>query len=53
MDKEVEAFTLRLPPEVKARLKQQAKEIGLSFTGYVRMLLTERANLVAKGKLPR
>jgi predicted HicB family RNase H-like nuclease len=52
-DKDVAYFTMRLHPDVKARLSEHAQEIGLSFAAYVRMILTERAKLVAKGKLSK
>lgn len=44
-EKEFAAFTLRLSPPLKSRLDEQARELGLSLTSYIRMILTERANL--------
>jgi predicted HicB family RNase H-like nuclease len=39
------AFILRLSPELRARLEEQATEKGLTLTAYIRMILTEKARL--------
>jgi len=37
---------VKVSPELQQRLREQALERGLTLTGYIRMVLTERAKLV-------
>lgn len=38
---EREQITIRLPAELKERLQQEAKEIGIAFNAYILMILNE------------
>lgn len=41
---EREQITIRLPTELKERLQQEAKEIGIAFNAYILMILNEAKN---------
>ena len=41
---EREQITIRLPAELKERLQQEAKEIGIAFNAYIFMTLNEAKN---------
>jgi len=36
---------VKVTPELHQRLREQAQQRGLTLTSYIRMILTERANL--------
>lgn len=40
-----ERTILRMSPELKTRLQEQAEEKGMKLSAYIRMILIERENL--------
>lgn len=48
-----EKSPLRMSPQLKALLKEQAAERGMSLSAYMRMILTERAAQVSREKVSK